>query len=89
MTPDPCPHLRSLSTVTEPDPLPPSAPPPPEPRGRRPSRPVRTGSPARRVRRTSTATDFLDRRTAPVEDGPATWGWRGRVSRLSGGLVQA
>ena len=25
-----------------------------------------------------TATDFLDRRDADQEHGPATWGWRGR-----------
>jgi len=35
-----------------------------------------------------TATDFLDRRDSEKENGPASWGWRGRVSRWSGGLVQ-
>ena len=94
MTPDPS-HLRSLSTLTDADPVPnqadqtaqtaqadQTARPAEEPAGQ---------DQARRhaeSRRTSTATDFLDRRTAPVEDGPATWGWRGRVSRLTGGLVQ-
>ncbi|MGH3362409.1 MAG: hypothetical protein ACRDOM_08115 [Nocardioides sp.] len=39
------------------------------------------------VRRFMTATDFLDRRAEQVEVGPATWGWRGRVRRWSGGLV--
>ncbi len=34
-----------------------------------------------------TATDFLDRRADAAEDGPATWGWRGRVTRWSGGVM--
>lgn len=33
------------------------------------------------------ATDFLDRRESEKELGPATWGWRGRVRRWSGGLI--
>jgi MinD-like ATPase involved in chromosome partitioning or flagellar assembly len=36
-----------------------------------------------------TATDFLDRRDESKENGPATWGWRGSVNRLSGGVVKA
>ena len=40
------------------------------------------------VRRFMTATDFLDRRDGQKENGPATWGWRGKVGRWSGGLVQ-
>jgi MinD-like ATPase involved in chromosome partitioning or flagellar assembly len=39
------------------------------------------------VRRFMTATDFLDRRDAAQEHGPATWGWRGAVRRWTGGLV--
>ncbi len=39
------------------------------------------------VRRFMTATDFLDRRSEQVEVGPATWGWRGRVRRWSGGAI--
>ncbi|GAA4381071.1 hypothetical protein [Nocardioides caricicola] len=39
------------------------------------------------VRRFMTATDFLDRRDASQEHGPATWGWRGTVRRWSGGLI--
>ena len=39
------------------------------------------------VPRFMSATDFLDRRADQVEVGPATWGWRGRVRRWSGGLV--
>lgn len=34
-----------------------------------------------------TATDFLDRRERDPMQGPATWGWRGRVRRYSGGLL--
>jgi MinD-like ATPase involved in chromosome partitioning or flagellar assembly len=40
-------------------------------------------------RRFMTATDFLDRRADALENGPATWGWRGAVNRWSGGLVTA
>ncbi len=39
-------------------------------------------------RRFMTATDFLDRRANDRHQGPATWGWRGRVRRASGGLVK-
>jgi MinD-like ATPase involved in chromosome partitioning or flagellar assembly len=39
------------------------------------------------VRRFMSATDFLDRRDAEQEHGPATWGWRGAVRRWSGGLI--
>ncbi|WP_240341151.1 hypothetical protein, partial [Nocardioides sp. SYSU D00038] len=39
------------------------------------------------VPRFMTATDFLDRRSDQREPGPATWGWRGRVRRWSGGLI--
>lgn len=35
-----------------------------------------------------TATEFLDRRDSNVERGPASWGWRGRVHRWSGGLIK-
>ncbi|WKN46813.1 hypothetical protein [Nocardioides sp. Arc9.136] len=38
-------------------------------------------------RRFMTATDFLDRRADEVDHGPASWGWRGKVRRWSGGLV--
>ena len=39
------------------------------------------------AKRFMTATDFLDRRAGEQELGPATWGWRGRARRWSGGLV--
>jgi MinD-like ATPase involved in chromosome partitioning or flagellar assembly len=38
-------------------------------------------------RRFMSATDFLDRRDAEQEHGPATWGWRGKMRRWSGGLI--
>ena len=38
-------------------------------------------------RRFMTATDFLDRRADQVEIGPATWGWRGKVRRWTGGAI--
>ena len=34
-----------------------------------------------------TATDFLDRRSEQVEVGPATWGWRGKVRKWTGGAI--
>jgi MinD-like ATPase involved in chromosome partitioning or flagellar assembly len=34
-----------------------------------------------------TATDFLDRRADQVEIGPATWGWRGKIRRWTGGAI--
>lgn len=39
-------------------------------------------------RRFMTATDFLDRRADEVGFGPATWGWRGWLNRVSGGLLK-
>ncbi|ABL81926.1 MULTISPECIES: hypothetical protein [unclassified Nocardioides] len=82
---------------------PPSGPPPSyRPAGPPPSAPpsvpvvlVAEGEPldpeqpadAGELRRFMTATDFLDRRDAAQEHGPATWGWRGAVRRWSGGLV--
>ena len=49
-----------------------------------------TGAPAAGTepRRFMTATDFLDRRADAAEPGPATWGWRGRVRRWSGGSIK-
>lgn len=34
------------------------------------------------------ATDFLDRREGEQDLGPATWGWRGRMGRWTGGLIR-
>jgi len=39
------------------------------------------------VRRFMTATDFLDRRAEQIEVGPATWGWRGKVRKWTGGAI--
>lgn len=33
------------------------------------------------------ATDFLDRRAESAGFGPATWGWRGALRKMSGGLI--
>jgi len=35
-----------------------------------------------------TATDFLDRRADAPGSGPATWGWRGAIRTMSGGLIK-
>jgi MinD-like ATPase involved in chromosome partitioning or flagellar assembly len=74
-------------------PSPPRTPPPAGP-PTLPAGPVATAGttavadPDADVKRFMTATDFLDRRDNDKEHGPATWGWRGRVRRLSGGLVK-
>ncbi|MDF9717602.1 hypothetical protein KK617_15740, partial [Nocardioides sp. ChNu-99] len=52
------------------------------------SGPVPASGPAPEVRRFMSATDFLDRRAGEQPLGPATWGWRGRARRWSGGLVR-
>jgi len=79
---------------------PPSAPPPsaPPPSAAPPVAPPPSGPPTAvptaqhlapaEPRRFMTATDFLDRRVHDLHQGPATWGWRGRVRRASGGLVK-
>jgi MinD-like ATPase involved in chromosome partitioning or flagellar assembly len=67
----------SQPTIPAPPTAPPSGPPPSSPP------PQHLGEP----RRFMTATDFLDRREHDAHQGPATWGWRGRVRRASGGLV--
>lgn len=72
---------------------PPSSPPPSyrPPLPSAPPVPVAAPTPAPahvEPRRFMTATDFLDRRDSEKELGPATWGWRGRVRRWSGGLVK-
>ncbi|GAA4825040.1 MinD/ParA family protein [Nocardioides caeni] len=90
--------------VTPPPSGPPQGPPPavpptpvataaPRPVGPPPSAPPSappTAPPAlpAEPRRFMTATDFLDRRDQEQDHGPASWGWRGRVRRWSGGLVK-
>jgi MinD-like ATPase involved in chromosome partitioning or flagellar assembly len=73
---------------------PPSGPPPSAPPSAPPSRPPASGPPpappvlpATEPRRFMTATDFLERRADAQEPGPASWGWRGRVRRWSGGAI--
>ncbi len=61
-----------------------AAPPAPAPAPARPTGPQHLAEP----RRFMTATDFLDRRANDRQQGPADWGWRGRVRRASGGLIK-
>lgn len=65
--------------------------------GALPPRPDGGSAPARQqadvsapagVPRFMTATDFLDRRVGEEPFGPATWGWRGRLNRWSGGALK-
>jgi MinD-like ATPase involved in chromosome partitioning or flagellar assembly len=46
-----------------------------------------TTEPEPEVRRFMTASDFLDRRAGQQDHGPASWGWRGGVRRMTGGLI--
>ncbi len=74
------------------DPIPgfPSSPPPtsPPPCAPPPEMPPPPAAPPEEPRRFMTATDFLDRRDSEKELGPANWGWRGRIRRWSGGLIE-
>lgn len=70
-------------------PPPPRVPPAPQQSAPAPApAPAAPAAPAADPKRFMTATDFLERRAEEVEVGPATWGWRGRVRRWSGGLVK-
>ena len=93
----PVPDPRSPSNQPVPDPRTPTAWPrqaepqlsgpaaaPAEPR---PQAHTEAGAESDPVPRFMTATDFLDRRADQVELGPATWGWRGRVRRWTGGAI--
>jgi MinD-like ATPase involved in chromosome partitioning or flagellar assembly len=53
-----------------------------------PTAAVPTSEPEPEVRRFMTASDFLDRRAGQEDHGPATWGWRGGVRRMTGGLIR-
>jgi MinD-like ATPase involved in chromosome partitioning or flagellar assembly len=73
----------------------PTAPPPSAVPAVRPVPPPPTVPPAEQerepepeVRRFMTASDFLDRRAGQEDHGPATWGWRGGVRRMTGGLIR-
>lgn len=53
-----------------------------------PAPPAQPGAPGQaEPQRFMRATDFLDRRADQVEHGPATWGWRGKVRKWSGGAI--
>ncbi len=82
---------------------PPAGPPSGPPSGPPPAPPVRPAGgppagpppatppsvqPTAEPRRFMTATDFHERRADAAEPGPATWGWRGRVRRWSGGSIK-
>lgn len=69
-------------------PVAPAAPPSYQPTAAPPQGPPPGAAPTVEPRRFMTATDFLDRRDSDTTLGPATWGWRGRVRRWSGGLVK-
>lgn len=69
-----------------PIPVPPMVPPAMQPPPAGPP-PAAVADPAGQVPRFLTAPDFLDRRAETPADSPATWGWRGRVRRWSGGLI--
>jgi MinD-like ATPase involved in chromosome partitioning or flagellar assembly len=89
MTPHPArpsTHLAALPDDASPDqqadpltdPLPGQAgDPPPVPEPRR----------SAGLRRHSSANDFLERRSGTLEEGPASWGWRGAVTRWTGGTI--
>ena len=47
-----------------------------------------SAAPSAGAHRAVSAQDFLDRRTGEQDDGPASWGWQGRVRRWTGGVVQ-
>jgi MinD-like ATPase involved in chromosome partitioning or flagellar assembly len=96
-------HLSDPLTdpIGPPPGAPPLGPPPPPPVGGPPVGPPPTSrpiveppaavpevAPPAEPRRFMTATDFLDRRDNEATLGPATWGWRGRVRRWSGGLIR-
>ena len=72
--PDPPGAPRSPTVAGPPRPSPPAPPPRSDVEGEEP-------------RRFMTATDFLDRRSDQIEIGPATWGWRGKVRRWTGGAI--
>ena len=97
LTPVEAPAVPAAAMPTAPMPTtPPPSSPPPAYRPPARTQPVTAepvaaepGEPAgeAEVRRFMTATDFLDRRDAEQDHGPATWGWRGALRRWSGGLV--
>jgi len=77
-TPAPVPAPVAAPPVPAPVAAPPAVPPAAAPATAWPQEPQRFMS----------ATDFLDQRHSDQVVGPATWGWRGRVRRWSGGLIK-
>jgi MinD-like ATPase involved in chromosome partitioning or flagellar assembly len=83
----------SQAPAPGPGPLPslgprPTAPPPSVVPAATPPAAVPSSDPEPEVRRFMTASDFLDRRAGHDDHGPATWGWRGGVRRMTGGLIK-
>lgn len=81
------PDRPNTPTTPPPSYLPTTPPPVGPPPGNAPTEASPAAAGEGEVRRFMTATDFLDRRDAEQEHGPATWGWRGNVRRWSGGLI--
>jgi len=91
---------QSASPIPPPPPRPAAAPPPPpgyaaatgsartDALAAPQTEVTETPQPQGEVRRFMTATDFLDRRADTRAHGPATWGWRGVVRRMSGGAIK-
>jgi MinD-like ATPase involved in chromosome partitioning or flagellar assembly len=69
-------HLSAIPTERAEQPGAPEAAPSPPP------------APRHADNRRASAGEFLHRRGAAIERHPAAWGWRGAVTRWSGGLVQ-
>jgi MinD-like ATPase involved in chromosome partitioning or flagellar assembly len=89
ITPGAPPALGPRPSAPPPSAVP--APPPPPPvvlRSTAPAIPTTVVPPEPEVRRFMSASDFLDRRADEQNLGPATWGWRGGVRRMSGGLIR-
>lgn len=87
--PPPSPPAAPPAAAPTPPTAPPSAPPTAPPAAPPAAPPQATEPPAEPadIKRFMSATDFLDRRDADQQHGPATWGWRGKVRRWSGGLI--
>ncbi|MDF1605616.1 hypothetical protein [Nocardioides sp. YIM 152315] len=91
-TETPSPGSEIVARPTTPPPsyrpaTPPPAAPPPAHVGHQPEAAPEPAADEPDLRRFMSATDFLDRRDADQDLGPATWGWRGAMRRWTGGLV--
>lgn len=86
------PQLGPRPTAPPPSAVPVVRPAPPPPPVLRPATDVSgqlsTPEAEPEVRRFMTASDFLDRRAGEEDLGPATWGWRGGIRRMTGGLIK-